>query len=214
MRIAVLGGSFNPVHIGHLILADCVCKELGYDRIIFVPTAVPPHKQMAVSVSGEDRLKMVELTVSADDRFVTDDCELNRKGVSYTFDTICFLEEKYKDVLEGKIGLIIGNDLVADFNKWYRAEELAEKADLIIASRPEDSAIQKENENLPVGEFGKGVDNLNVSDFPYRHVIVHNPDVLISSSQIRQAASNGQAFRYLVSEKVFEYILNRHLYGA
>lgn len=214
MKIAVLGGSFNPVHTGHLILADCVCKELGYDRIIFVPTAIPPHKQMAVSVSGEDRLKMVELAIQDDDRFVADDCELKREGVSYTFDTITFLEDKYKDVLEGKIGLIIGNDLVADFNKWHKAPELAEKTDLIIASRPEDKTLSKENENLPVGEYGKGIDNLTAEEFPYSHKTVHNPDVLISSSQIRQAASGGGAFRYLVSKKVFEYILDRHLYGA
>lgn len=212
MKIACLGGSFNPVHLGHLILAENVCCELGYDKVLFVPTAVPPHKQMAVEVSGQDRLNMVKLAIDGDDRFEAESCELDRHGVSYTFDTVNFLREKYKDVLEGKIGWIIGNDLVADFNKWHRADELARIADIIIAARPDDVNLSKSAVNKPVGNFGKGEDCLSVENFPYPHKIVHNPDVLISSSQIRQAVKNHGAFKYLAGEKVFDYILKEHLY--
>ena len=136
MKIAMLGGSFNPIHIGHLILADSVCKSLGYDKILFVPTANPPHKELSCDVATSDRFEMTRLAVLGDERFEAEGCEIERGGVSYTYDTICFLEQKYASVLTGKIGLVMGEDLIADYDKWYRAPELAQKADLILAIRP------------------------------------------------------------------------------
>ena len=93
MKIAVLGGSFNPVHIGHLVLADCVCQELGYDKVLFVPCFLPPHKEMADAAPAEQRLKMVELAVKSDSRFEAEGYEIRKKGISYTWDTVCSLEK-------------------------------------------------------------------------------------------------------------------------
>lgn len=214
MKIAVLGGSFNPIHIGHLILADSVCKNLGYEKIIFVPAGLPPHKQMASNVSVCDRLEMVKLAVSSDERFEADSCEIDREGLSYTWDTICFLEEKYKTVLTGKLGLIFGEDLMADYDKWYRAEELAHKADLILALRPETEGVKGEFQNESAGAFGKNpMKGVTRENFPYPHLKVENPKIDISSSEIRQKVSENGSWRYLVSEKVFDYIISRNLYA-
>lgn len=214
MRIAMLGGSFNPIHIGHLILADSVCRTLGYEKILFVPTACPPHKEMSKAASAADRLEMVRLSVSGDERFAAEPCEIERGGVSYTWDTICFLEEKYKSVLTGKIGLIFGEDLLGDYDKWEKSAELARKADLIIACRPRETGLKAEYQNAPTGAYGKSpMPGVTRENFPYPHKIVRNPRIEISSSEIRQEAGEGGAWRYLVSERVFDYIRSRNLYA-
>ena len=214
MKIAVLGGSFNPIHVGHLILADSVCQNLGYEKILFVPTSTPPHKEMSCEVSAADRLEMVKLTVAGDERFEAEPCEIERGGISYTWDTICCLEKKYASVLTGKIGLIFGEDLLPDYDKWNHAEELAEKADLILACRPQDTGLKAKFQNAPTGEYGKSpMKGVTRENFPYPHKIVQNPKMEISSSEIRQKVAERGAWRYLVSEKVFEYILERNLYA-
>lgn len=215
MKIAVLGGSFSPVHIGHLILADTVCKSLGYDKVLFVPAFIPPHKRMAEDVDAKDRLEMVRLALQDDDRFEAESCEIDRGGVSYTWDTVCFLEEKYKNVLEGKIGVIFGEDLISDYDKWKNAELLAERADLILACRPADnSAGDKAFSNSPTEKYGKNpMKNVTRLNFPYPHKIVENPKIDVSSTEIRRKIAQNGAWRYLVSEKVFEYIKSGKLYG-
>lgn len=215
MKIAVLGGSFSPIHIGHLILADNVCTSLGYDKVLFVPAFNPPHKHLEQNVSAGDRLEMVRLSVEADSRFEAEPCEIERGGVSYTWDTVCFLEEKYKNVLTGKIGVIFGEDLLPDYDKWENAELLSRKADLILACRPEgDCELDRRFENSPTEKYGKNpMKNVNRFNFPYPHKIVENPKIDVSSTEIRRKISEGGAWRYLVSEKVFEYIKNGKLYG-
>ena len=214
MKIAMLGGSFNPIHIGHLILADSVCKNLGYDKILFVPTANPPHKELSCDVATSDRFEMTRLAVLDDERFEAEGCEIERGGVSYTYDTICFLEQKYASVLTGKIGLVMGEDLIADYDKWYRAPELAQKADLILAVRPKDSELKAEFQNSPTEKYGKKpMQGVNRENFPFPHKIVENPRIELSSSEIRQKIAEDGAWRYLVSERVFEYIIERNLYA-
>ena len=213
MKIAMLGGSFNPIHIGHLILADSVCKTLGYDKILFVPTYCPPHKEMSCEVASDDRFEMVRLAVSDDDRFEAEDCELRRGGVSYTWDTICYLEEKYKSVLTGKIGLIFGEDLLGDYDKWEKSEDLALRADLILACRPQETALKKEFQNSPTEKYGRNpMKGVTRENFPYPHKIVENPKIEISSSEIRQKIAENGSWRYLVPERVFDYIIERNLY--
>ena len=143
MKVAVLGGSFNPVHIGHLALADEICVSLGYDKVLFVPVFSPPHKTMNEALPPEKRTEMVELACQDDPRFKMEPCEIQRGGVSYTYDTICFIEEKYKPE---KIGLVIGRDLFSTFHLWKNAALLAKKCELILAERP----FQAEDKNEPL----------------------------------------------------------------
>lgn len=212
MKIAVLGGSFNPVHQGHLILADCVCQELGYDRVLFVPVFDPPHKKMADAASASDRLKMVELAVENDGRFFAEDFEIERGGVSYTWDTVCHLEEKYRGELTAKIGLVIGFDLAADFHKWKNAELLAKKCDLILAVRNTDENQNLPSRNVGKGAFASGGREFSAEDFEFPHIKIQNPSIGISSSEIRSRIFQKKAWRYLVSESVFEYIKEKKIY--
>jgi nicotinate-nucleotide adenylyltransferase len=231
MKVAVLGGSFNPIHIGHLALADDVCKTFGYDKVLFIPALNPPHKEMNDAASAHDRLTMVQAACEGDGRFAAEGCELERGGVSYTYDTICYLEEKYRGQLEGKIGLIMGSDLLENFHLWHKAAELAEKCDLILARRP---AVEENGmfSNKAIGAFamnhsagaGDGYDGASsagatksagqLADPLFAHaLVIENPLLSISSTDIRARIAQGKSFRYLVPSAVFKYISNGKLYG-
>ena len=135
MKIAILGGSFNPIHIGHCMLADSVVKDLGYDKVLFVPTNLPPHKMLNNAPSAQDRFNMVRAFCDTNSRFDAESCEIDRGGVSYTFDTLQFVLKKYASSLTGKIGLIMGQEVAAEFDKWHNCEEIIKISDLIIAKR-------------------------------------------------------------------------------
>ena len=239
MKLAVLGGSFNPIHIGHLALADAVCTELGYDRLLFVPTFIPPHKVMADTLAAERRLEMVRLACSGDGRFGVESCEIDRGGVSYTYDTVCTLEQKYAGELEDRIGLVMGEDLVPGFHLWHRAEELSRKCRIIVARRPA-STQDMSHSNTPKGKYAnlkQGPDvglaeglEKGLAEGPggvadasgafgasgelfSGALFIHNIELRISSTQIRTRAAEGKAFRYLVPDAVFEYIKKGRLYG-
>ena len=119
MRLAILGGTFNPVHIGHLFLAEEVQALLGYDRILFVPANIPVHKTMPVEVGARHRLRMLHALAVAGCPGLVEDCELERGGNSYTIDTLSYVLERFRP--EGRPGLIIGEDLVEGFPAWRQA---------------------------------------------------------------------------------------------
>ena len=192
MKLAVLGGSFNPPHIGHLALAEDVRITFGYDKVLFIPVHLPPHKQLALGATDEDRLEMVSLAVKDNPFFEVDGCEIKRGGVSYTIDTLRLLKERYKNVLEGKIGFIIGDDLAEGFSTWHCAEQIPVEADLILACRNHSDVTKL--------------------DFPYEHKTILNDIVSVSSSEIRQKIASGKSWRYLVANEVYRYIESRHLY--
>ena len=190
MRIAILGGSFNPVHIGHLALADDVRVSLGYDLVLLVPANVPPHKAVPDGAEPAERLEMLRLATAGNDWLQVEACELERGGLSYTIDTIRHLETKFAGQLEGKIALVFGQDLASGFSSWKESAELARRTDIVIAKRP-----------------GSGD-----CPFPYPFTPLENPLLSISSSAIRDAIAAGKSWRYLVPESVYRYIVDRNLY--
>lgn len=196
MKLAILGGTFNPVHTGHLALADDVHVTLGYDRVLLVPANIPPHKELSLGAGTDDRLAMLRLAVCGSDCLGVEDCEIERGGLSYTIDTIECLMRTYGETIEGKIGLVIGQDLVEGFHTWHRAAELAVMVDLIIARRPGD--------NCSEGTSRAG--------FLYAFTSLENPLLTISSSDVRTAVQGGKSWRYLVPEPVYRYIVEHHLY--
>lgn len=217
MKFAILGGTFNPVHIGHLALADDVCKSLGYDKVIFIPTFIPPHKQMAHVESGEDRAQMLKNSFAGDERFIVDTCEIDRGGVSYTIDTVHHLIEKYKGELDGKFGLIMGQENAFEFDKWKGADELAEITDIIIAQRQQSKSVDTKGfENKSTGAYTGGFNNedyLNVfNNFNHHYVPLKNLILPVSSTEIRARIASGSGWRYLVPEAVFKYIVEKKLY--
>lgn len=217
MKIAVLGGSFNPVHIGHLALADEVCVSLGYDKVLFIPTYNPPHKEMKDALPASVRLELVRCACKGDSRFSAEDCEIKRCGVSYTYDTICYLEEKYSGKLDSPIGLIMGDDLLAGFHLWHRAAELADKCTLILARR-EVLAEDKAYANVHSGEYANVSHGEKVFDIEseplFRNAVrLDNAVLPVSSTDIRTRIACGRGFRYLVPTSVFNYIRDGNLYG-
>ncbi len=216
LKIALLGGTFNPLHIGHAMLAETAVKELGYDKVLIVPTFIPPHKILSNAVSPEDRLGMVRAFCTVSEHFTAEPCEITRGGVSYTYDTLQYVAVRYKDVLEGKPALIIGQETAAEFDKWYRAADVARTADIVIARRYEDGdgVDTAAFRNKPAGAYTGGyVFDSAAGTFPYPHIMLENPVITVSSTEIRARIAEGKSWRYLVPEPVFQYIIERKLYG-
>jgi nicotinate-nucleotide adenylyltransferase len=187
VKIAIFGGTFDPIHNGHLFLAEEVLA-LDYQRIIFVPSFKPAHKEVGAKDDPALRLEMTRLACAGRQEFIVEDCEIARKGISYTIQTIDYLREKY-DFGE-KPGLVIGDDLIAGFGRWKKAEDLRNAVKVIIAHR-------LTAEKLP---------------FEGDHIYVENSILPLSSSEIRRRISTGRAYRYLVPEAVYGFIRSRGLY--
>ena len=207
MKLAVLGGSFNPVHTGHLYLADTVLTGLGYDRIVLVPAFQSPFKLDAQSASPKDRMDMLAASIPGDPRLTIDDCELKREGVSYTIDTLKDIIQRYKP--DGKPGLILGDDLASTFNKWKSPGEIAELAEIIIARRLSGNEAQPSPDAPCSGETAAG----GTGSFPYPFRALDNEIVDVSSHLVREKISKGDAWRYLVPQGVRCIIEDRKLYG-
>jgi nicotinate-nucleotide adenylyltransferase len=190
MRIAILGGSFNPVHYGHLLLAQEAAFAFGYDRIVFIPAGNPPHKRIDLGADQGQRLAMVRLAIEGNPAFACDDREIARGGPSYTVETLeDFLLE---GEIEGKPGLIIGDDLAEGFGGWRNPRRVAEISDIIVARRASEEAV----------------------DFPYPHKRLSNPVFPLSSSEIRDRIRMRMPWRYLLPDAVYRYIVENRLYGC
>ena len=220
MRLAVLGGTFSPLHIGHSMLAETVVKELHYDKVLFVPSFIPPHKQMNGTVLPCQRFEMVDafcksVSGGGDTVFSADDSELRREGVSYTYDTVLSVIEKYGSMLTGKPALVMGQESAEQFYKWHRADEIARLTDLVIARRhPDNNGVDVSRfENRPVGSYTVDFSEGSLKQFSYPHIMLDNPLLPVSSTEIRSRIATGKAFRYLVPEAVFQYIKEHKLYG-
>lgn len=217
MKIAVLGGSFNPCHIGHAMLADTIVKELGYDKVLFVPAYKPPHKLLNAEISPEDRLAMLQefCKSEGDGHFEVESCEIDRQGISYTCDTLEYLTEKYKDSLEGKLAFIMGDEVASDFHKWRNPDKISELADLIITHRYPDVAALESNlfENTPTGEFQRDFKiKFDKSLFKYPCIYLDKPLLPVSSTEIRKRIGEKSSYRYLVPKAIYEFIERRGLY--
>jgi nicotinate-nucleotide adenylyltransferase len=189
MKIALLGGTFNPIHNGHLFLAEEVLR-LGYDRVFFVPSSRPAHKDVDSNDDPGLRLEMTRLACAGRPEFSVEDCEILRGGISYTMETVEYLRAAYP--VEGRPGLVIGDDLVPGFGTWKEAERLKQNVCVIIAHR-------STKERLP---------------FDGEHLYIENIILPLSSSEIRRRAREGLAYRYLVPEAVYAFIRARGLYAA
>ena len=193
MKIAMLGGAFDPPHLGHLILADTVVKELNYNKVLFIPSKIPPHKNISGEVSNEDRLNMVKLSIEGDDRFLLEDYELKSDGISYSIKTLNYIYKNYD--IEGKIALIIGADLIKDFHKWKEPEKLSKLADIVAVNREDNNNLYKEN-----------IEKYNIR-------IIMSQRIDISSTLIRERIKENKAFRYFLNDKVYNYIISNKLYS-
>lgn len=187
MKIGILGGTFNPIHYGHLILGEQVLGQLGLDRVIFVPSFIPPHKKNDAVVEAAHRLRMVRLAVGRNAHFAVSDIEIRRRGKSYTVDTLRQICRKYR---EAELFFICGSDLVSELPTWKNLDEILRMAKFVLAKRP---------------GFGK-----RLSGKSFLKIDVAQVD--ISSSLIRDLIHRGNSIRYLTPEGVVEYIEKHGLY--
>jgi nicotinate-nucleotide adenylyltransferase len=209
----VFGGSFNPIHFGHLLVADEICETLGLDRVLFVPAGEPPHKAAADLAPARHRFEMTALAVREHPRFEVRDLELGRSGPSYTVDTLATLRG------EGALYLLVGSETFLDLLAWKAPAEVAGLARLVVAPRnrtafdPDAPAAQKVLAGLGLPGFvhapaGAGAPPGGAP----APILVHAASLPISGSDLRRRAREGRSLAYRMPEAVAAYIRAHRLY--
>jgi nicotinate-nucleotide adenylyltransferase len=213
MRIGLFGGTFDPIHWGHLRSAEEVSETFDLDRILFIPASIPPHKRGQTATPARDRLQMVRLAAAKNPRFRVSTVEISRPGVSYSIDTIRhFAARKGK---EDSLFFIIGLDAFREIGSWKDFTEIFPLCDFIVTSRP------GSKDSDPLRGTGVAVKKLFCYDRKrrnYKHwsgtriFFIKLTDIAISASRIRERVKEGKSIRYLVPWGVETYIKNRGLY--
>lgn len=213
MRIGLFGGTFDPIHWGHLRSAEEVREALSLDRILFVPTSIPPHKKTPYSAPARDRLQMVRLAVAKNPRFAVSTVEMRRPGVSYSIDTLRYFAKKNRG--RHSYFFIVGLDAFRDVGSWKEFEQLFPLCHFVVTSRP------GSDDSNPLRRTPVAVRKLFCYDFRkkiYRHwsgtylYFVKLTDIAISASDIRRRVREGVSIRYLVPLEVEAYIKKQGLY--
>jgi nicotinate-nucleotide adenylyltransferase len=189
MRLGIFGGTFNPPHTAHLIGTELVREEFHLDRILFIPTYIPPHKEQP-EVPPAARLRMLHIAIKDNPSFQLIDLEIKRRKVSYTIDTVREIKAKNPD---SSLYLIMGTDQSQEFGEWKQPETLLAMLEFIIIARP-------------------GFDKEKISELLRRKAAFLELNIDISSTMIRNRIKSGKSIRYLVPEGVREYIIANGLY--
>ena len=192
-RIGVLGGTFDPIHLGHLVLAEQVKEKIQLDQVIFIPSASPPHKTKQKLSSAIDRFQMTKLALEGNRKFSVSDMELKRDGLSYTVDTLKELKRIYRN---SEIYFLTGSDVLDEIHTWKNPEQIYKLVKVVIATRPGFDSFDPDNH------------------FAKKSIIIPITGVDISSTKIRELARKGKSIRYLVPAKVEEYIIRNKLYQS
>jgi nicotinate-nucleotide adenylyltransferase len=196
MRIGILGGTFNPPHLGHLVAAQEAYRELDLDQVLLIPAGIPPHKPVEDEPGPEHRLELCRLAVGDDARFTVSDLELRRDGPSFTVDTLKTLRTQSPS---DDLFLILGGDIAAGLPRWHEPERVLELATVAIAKRRGTSkaAVQDALAQLTGGERAR---------------FFQMPRIGISSTMVRRRVRAGQPIRYFVPDGVMHYIETHRLY--
>ena len=193
MKIGLFGGTFDPIHFGHLIVAETVRSDFGLDRILFIPAAIPPHKIKTSLSPASLRLAMVKLALEKVPYFEASDIEIKRGGISYTVDTVRWFWES--DDWEGnEFYLLIGSDSLLELGTWKDPDKILERIPILVMGRPGFDFEKAEKR------------------FQKKIVPVEVPLIDISSSEIRRRVKERKSIRYWVPEKVEKYIKQKGLY--
>ena len=188
MKIGILGGTFNPIHMGHLILAEEAYYKLKLDKLIFVPAFMPPHKEMTPPVSPQDRLNMVRLAIEDNPHLEVSTFEIDLRKKSYSVDTLREFRKIYGE--DSALYFITGSDSLKDLFSWKDVNDIFKISKFIVANRP----------GYPMKDVPKNVETVVITP------------IEISSQDIRKRLKEGRSIRYLVPEKVRLYIIEHNLY--
>ncbi len=196
-RLGIMGGTFDPIHYGHLVTAEQAREALNLDAVLFMPAGTPAFKRDQRVSSAEDRYAMTVLATAANEAFYTSRLEIDREGVTYTVDTLRYLCDYYPDTV--RLYFITGADAILDIVSWHDAEQIAELATLIAATRPG-------------YDISQARERIEASGYPFDVRYIEIPALAISSTNIRQRVALGKSVRYLTSESVIGYIRKNGLY--
>jgi nicotinate-nucleotide adenylyltransferase len=197
VRLGILGGTFNPPHLGHLVCAQEAYGELSLDRVLLIPASIPPHKSVEHEPGPEHRLELCRLAVAGDERFAVSDMELRRAGPSFTVDTLKVLSTQAP---QDELVLILGGDIAAGLTEWHDPEQVLGLATVAIAER----------RGTTRGAVDRTLAQLRGGD---RARFFAMPRIGISSTMLRRRVAAGQSIRYFVPDQVEEYIQRHGLYS-
>jgi nicotinate-nucleotide adenylyltransferase len=210
-RTAIFGGSFNPVHVGHLLMADEMLERLDLDRVVFVPAAAPPHKPATSLAAAEHRYEMVRLAIAGHPRFEASDIELRRRGPSFTVDTLEALARPGEELF-----LLVGSETFLDLLSWRQPRRIVELARVVVVPRtgstfdPESVAAQKVLREIGAERFVAPTDVIT----PRTVVVAHITSLPISASDLRARARQGRSLAYRTPDVVIAYIARHRLYAG
>ncbi|NLZ45106.1 MAG: nicotinate (nicotinamide) nucleotide adenylyltransferase [Clostridiales bacterium] len=194
--IVLYGGTFNPIHKGHVNAVKAVAKELSPDRVIIMPAKIPPHKAVVDLASEKDRVEMCRLAFLGIQNVEISDYELKRNEKSYSFYTVEHLKEKFPN---DKIFFIVGSDMLMTFNKWYRYKEILSMSSIVCVSREENDFNELEAKANGLREFGE-------------IIVLKTKPFKISSTQIRDMIKNNKDTSCYIDEIVVKYIKEKNIY--
>jgi nicotinate-nucleotide adenylyltransferase len=201
MHIGIFGGTFDPVHLGHLILAEQCREQAQLDRVLFIPAARPPHKLDQPLTPFAQRVEMLALAIAGNPAFQVDELEKDRPGPSYTVDT---LEELHRRHPADQLTLLVGSDTLADLAHWRAPERIGRLADVLVTARPGWSLANLEETRATLSLPA----DLRLTQ------LVHVPHIDISSRDLRRRAAEGRSLRYLVPRAVECYVQAHRLYQS
>lgn len=201
MRIGVFGGSFDPIHLGHLILAEQCREQARLDQVWFIPSATSPLKRHGPRAGNRQRLEMLQLAIAGNDAFQAVDCELQRGGVSYTVET---LRQLTADHAGHEWFLLIGADALADFGQWREPETICQLATPLVYAR---AGSDRSLDSLRHFVNERRLLEIQSAQF-------ETPQIEISSSDLRQRRASGRSLRFLVPRAIEAYIAAQNLYGS
>ncbi len=196
-RIGILGGTFDPPHIGHLVLAEYAAEALNFSQVLFVPAATPPHKN-DVRTPIEHRLNMLQLAIRDNERFVISRVDIDRPGPHYTVDMIGIIQGQYP---HAELYFVMGGDSLRDLPKWNRPQDLIRRCRLAVFQRPDMvETVTADMHEAVLPGLAERVD------------IIDAPLLGFSSTEIAQRRYDGKSIRYLVTDAVLQYIYDNQLY--
>lgn len=199
--LGVFGGTFDPIHVAHLAVAEEAAEAMGLEQVLFVPAGEPPHKPGRHITAAEDRLAMVELAIAGNDRFAVSRLELDRGGPSYTVDTLDALDASRRSAgAAGDLALILSADAFLDLMTWRDPRRIVQLARLVVAPR----------DGYP--DAGPAFLTEHMPDLADRATFLDAPRLQLSGSELRRRAAAGRSLRYLVPDAVAAYIGDHALY--